>query len=131
MNPVVWFGVVFAGYVLALLVLRAFNKDTKGALIIVTAIYFGALILFQVAGCTVSRERAPWLEAGMAYEFSRTVGSNPACVVRIRQPVGFGPLEPDWLVLGYQHISSCVDQLDKATIDQVEIMAKIPLGRPR
>jgi hypothetical protein len=49
----------------------------------------------------------------------------------LRQPIGFGPLEPDWLILGYQHVSSCPDLYDSNTIDAVEIMARIPLGRPK
>lgn len=84
-----------------------------------------------ISGCAVSPERAMYMEVGFAYDTQRTVGSNPACVVRIRQPIGFGPIKPEWLVIGYQHISSCPDLRDANTIDAIEIMARIPLGRPK
>lgn len=69
------------------------------------------------------------MEVGLAADYGETVGNNPACIVRIRQPVGFGKLEPDWLILGYTHHSSCPDQHDRNVVDQVELVAKIPLGR--
>lgn len=126
-----WFLVVFVGYFLTLLVLRALNKDTMGALVLVTALYLLGLVLFSVSGCTVSPERVPYLEAGFAYDTQRTVGSNPACVVRLRQNIGFGPLPADALIAGYTHHSSCRDVFDANTIDQFEVVAKIPLGRSR
>lgn len=109
---------------------RMWNKDTKGAMLLVLVV-IALMALMVVSGCTVSPERRPWLEAGFAYDTQHTVGSDPACIVRLRQPVGFGPIQPDWLLLGYEHHSSCHDLYDRNTIDQVELVARIPLGRER
>jgi hypothetical protein len=128
MNTYQWTALVFLVFALALTAFRAWNKDTKGAFAIgIGVVLLGAL--FFVSGCTVSPERLPYMEVGMALDTQKTVGSNPACVVRIKQPIGFGKLEPDWLTIGYNHQSSCRDLNDRATVDQVEIIAKIPLGR--
>lgn len=122
-------GIVFCAFLAYFIVARILNKDNKGALLLGAIVFAAAFFLVSVAGCSVSPERRPWMEAGVAYDFQETVGGNPACVVRVRAPVGFGPLEPDWLILGYQHISSCPDLFDRATVDAIELMAKIPLGR--
>lgn len=71
------------------------------------------------------------MEAGFAYDVQETVGSNPACIVRVRAPLHFGPIPPGGLVLGYQHISSCPDVFDKNTVDAVEIMGVFKLGREK
>jgi hypothetical protein len=107
---------------------RIMNKDNIGAMKIAAGIFLLALLTLS-AGCTVAREYQPWMEAGLAYEVAGTVGNNPVCVVRLRQPIGFGKLEPDWLMIGYTHHSSCPDLNDRATVDQLEVVAKIPLGR--
>jgi hypothetical protein len=104
------------------------NKDTRGAYKVALVVILLALVAL-VSGCAVSPERRPYMEVGMAYDTQHTVGNNPQCVVRIRQPIGFGRLEPDWLTIGYQHQSSCPDQRDRNTVDAIEIVAKIPLGR--
>lgn len=124
-----WFALVVGGFLTYFAIGKIWQKDNKGAVSIALGIFLLALLLLSVTGCTVSREYQPWLETGVAYDFQETVGGNPACVVRIRQPIGFGPIEPDWLLLGYTHHSSCPDLNDKTTVDQIEIVAKIPLGR--
>jgi hypothetical protein len=90
-----------------------------------------ALLTLVLAGCAVSAERRPWIEAGMAYDFKDTVGSNPACIVRVRAPVHFGPIPPGGLIVSYTHHSSCPDLDDANTVDQVELVAKFYLGRER
>lgn len=126
-----WFGAVVAAFLAYFVSAKIWHKDNKGAVAIAILIFVVTFLVIFVSGCTVRPEYQPWLEAGVAHDFSETVGNNPACVVRIRQPIGFGPLEPDWLIAGYTHHSSCPDLHDKATVDQVELVAKIPLGRKR
>jgi hypothetical protein len=125
MSELQWAALAVGGMLGALIAIKAWNKDTKGA----TAIALGVLLagaLFVVSGCSVTPAYRPWMEIGMAYDASHTVGSDPACIVRIRQP-----LIPDRLFVGYEHHSSCRDQDDKNVIDQIEVMAKIPLGRKK
>ena len=124
-----WAIFVVCGFIAIFSIAKLWNADNRGAMLWASGIIAVCWLLLQVSGCTLSPERAPWLEAGFAYDTQRTVGDNPACIVRLRQPVGFGPLEPDWLVVGYQHVSSCPMQSDLATVDQIELVAKIPLGR--
>lgn len=125
-----WTIIVFAVFALALALFKAWNKDTRGAFLIGgLVVLFG--LLFFVAGCSVRPEYRPWMEVGMAYDFQGTVGSDPACIVRLRQPIGFGPIKPEWLLVGYVHHSSCRDQYDRNTIDQLEVTAKIPIGRSK
>lgn len=131
MNATQWTIAVVCGVALYFTVARMWNKDVKGAFGIAVGIILLAAALITVSGCTVSPAYQPYLETGFAIDTQRTVGGNPACVVRIRQPIGFGPIKPEWLVIGYQHISSCPDLRDANTIDAVEIMARIPLGRPK
>lgn len=128
MSTYQWTIIVFVVFALALVAFKAINKDTKGAFVIgIGVVLLGAL--FFLVGCSVTPARAPYMEVGMMYDFQNAVGSNPACVVRVRQPIGFGKMEPDWLTIGYHHISSCPDNADRNTVDGVELMTKIPLGR--
>ena len=128
-SSVAWMGIVFCAFLAYFIVARILNKDNKGALLLGAIVFAAAFFLVSVAGCSVSPERRPWMGAGVAYDTQSAVGHNPACVVRVRAPVGFGPIPPDWLVVGYSHQSSCPDLFDKTTVDQVEIVARIPLGR--
>lgn len=131
MEPWVWFVLVVLAFVTYFVAFGVWHKDNKGAVLIALAVFLVALALVVVTGCTTTRDYRPWLEAGVAYDFGEAVGQNPACVVRVRQPIGFGPLEPDWLIVGYAHQSSCPDLKDKEVVDQIEVVAKIPLGRRR
>lgn len=131
MSPVRWFLCVLAAFAAYFTAARLWNKDNKGAIALAVAVFLVGLLLLSVSGCTVSPERRPWLEAGLAYDTQSTVGNNPACIVRLRAPIGFGPIPPDWLIAGYTHHSSCPDLFDRNTVDQVEVVAKIPLGRSR
>jgi hypothetical protein len=126
-----WTITVVCAVALVFTIFRLWDKDVKGAFLLALGVILIAFAAISVSGCTVSREYQPWMEVGFGYDFSHTVGSDPQCIVRLRQPIGFGPLEPDWLILGYQHVSSCPDLYDSNTIDAVEIMARIPLGRPK
>jgi hypothetical protein len=128
MNPYKWALIVFIVFAIALCAFRAVNKDTRGAFTIGAGVVLLGM-LFIVAGCSVSPERRPWMEVGMGYEFAGTVGEMPQCIVRIRQPVHFGPIPEGGLILGYEHLSSCPSQKDLATIDAIELIAVIPLGR--
>ena len=107
MTVAAWTLTVIGTFAVILAAFGMVNKDTKGAFLIVVGLIVVAAVLLVISGCAVSPERRPWLEAGFAYDTQSTVGGNPACVVRVRQPIGFGPIKPEWLVLGYQHISSC------------------------
>lgn len=129
MGPGTWTLVVIGAFAAILAAAGLWNKDTRGAFAIVVGLIAMAAALFVISGCAVSPERAPWLEAGFAYDTQSTVGNNPACVVRLRQPIGLGPLKPDWLIASYVHHSSCPDVRDRNTVDQIEVVAKIPLGR--
>lgn len=131
MSGVQWTIAVVCGVALIFTAFRLWNRDTRGAFQIAVAIILLAALLITVSGCAVSPAYQPYMEVGFAHDTQRTVGSNPACVVRLRQPVGFGAIKPEWLVIGYQHISSCPDLLDANTIDAIEIMARIPLGRSK
>lgn len=131
MSALAWFGIVLAAFLVYFFAAGIFNKDNRGAVLLALAVFLLALLVFTVSGCAVSPDRRPWMEAGVAYDTQSTVGGNPACIVRVRQPIGFGPIPPDWLVIGYTHHSSCPMQTDLTTIDQIEIVAKIPLGRER
>lgn len=131
MSAMQWTIAVVCGVALVFTVFRLWNRDTRGAFQIAVAIIFLGAILLSVIGCTVSQAYQPYMEVGFAYDTQHTVGSNPACVVRLRQPIGFGPMKPEWLVAGYTHHSSCGDVIDKNTIDQLEIVARIPLGRSK
>lgn len=127
MNTLRWSLVVFGSFAILFSLFGMWNKDTKWAYLGGVLVVFAGLLF--ITGCSVSPERRPYLEVGLAYDIQHTVGNDPACIVRIRQPIGFGRLEPDWLVLGYEHHSSCPDRNDRNTIDQIELTAKIPLGR--
>lgn len=131
MSGMQWTIAVVCSVALIFTIFRLWNKDTRGAFQLAVGVILLAAILITVSGCTVSQAYQPYLETGFAYDTQHTVGRNPACVVRIRQPVGFGPIKPEWLVIGYQHISSCPDLFDANTIDAIEIMARIPLGRSK
>lgn len=127
MSNLHWTILVIAAFILATLVFwRKAKKDMFGAILGAVAIIVIAAILFTVTGCAVNPEYRPWLEAGIAKDRAQTVGSNPACVVRVRQPVW-----PGHVVAGFEHHSSCGDQDDRAEINQWEVMAIIPLGRER
>lgn len=130
MNVHRWAIIVFATFALVLTAFKAWNKDTRGAYLIGGGIVLLCL-LFLVSGCSVQPEYRPWMEVGLGYDTQHTMGSNPICIVRLRQPIHFGPIPEGWLFAGYEHISSCPDQYDRNTVDQVEIVAKIPLGRSR
>lgn len=110
--------------VLTFTVFKRAKKDMLGAIAIAVGIILVGAIFIGVTGCAVRPEYQPWLEAGLAYDRSHTVGSDPACVVRLRQPIW-----PGHIVAGFEHHSSCGDQDDRAEINQVELMAIIPLGR--
>ncbi|HRP64365.1 MAG TPA: hypothetical protein PK400_13785 [Phycisphaerales bacterium] len=129
MSAMQWTIAVVCSVALIFTIFRLWNKDTRGAFQLAVGVILLAAILITVSGCTVSQAYQPYLETGFAFDTQRTVGDNPACIVRLRQPVGFGPLEPDWLMLSYTHHSSCPMQSDLATVDQIELVAKIPLGR--
>lgn len=134
MGPGTWTLVVIGAFAAILVAAGLWNKDTKGAFAIVVGLIAIAAALLVVSGCAVSPERAPWLEAGFAYDTQSTVGGNPACVVRLRAPLGsYFPeswgIQPDWLIASYVHHSSCPDVRDRNTVDQIEVVAKIPLGR--
>lgn len=131
MSGVQWTIVVVCAVALIFTIFRLWNKDVKGAFGIAVGIILIAAALITVSGCTVSPERRPFMEVGFAYDTQHTVGSNPACVVRLRQPIGFGPVKPEWLVASYVHHSSCSDLADRNTVDQIEIAARIPLGRTK
>jgi hypothetical protein len=74
-------------------IFRLWDKDVKGAFLLALGVILIAFAAISVSGCTVSREYQPWMEVGFGYDFSHTVGSDPQCIVRLRQPIGFGPLE--------------------------------------
>lgn len=131
MSSLQWFLVVLGVFATVFTAWGMWNKDTVGAIKAAAGVFAIFLLLFFTAGCAVSPERRPWMEAGFGYDFQHTVGSDPACIVRVRAPIGFGPIQPDWLVAGYTHHSSCADFYDRNTVDQVEIVAKIPLGRDK
>lgn len=126
-HEVRWAIAVIAFFVLCTLVFwgRA-KKDMFGAITGAVVVILIASVCIFVSGCEVSPEHRPWLEAGLAYDRSGTVGSNPACVVRIREAV-----IPERIVVGFEHHSSCADQNDRGEINQLEIMAIIPLGRSK
>lgn len=128
-DSALWMAVVVVSFLAYFLARGIWHKDNKGAVAIAVGVFILAFALVTVSGCTVRPEYQPWMEAGVAYDTQEAVGHNPACVVRVRQPVGFGPLEPDWLIVGYAHQSSCPDLQDRTTVDQLEVVAKIPLGR--
>lgn len=127
MDTFKWTLFVFAMFGSIFTAFGMWNKDTRFAYLGGVLVVFAGLLF--LSGCAVSPERRPYMEVGLAYDYQGTVGHDPACIVRIRQPVGFGKLEPDWLLLSYEHHSSCPDQYDRNTIDQIELTAKIPLGR--
>ncbi len=131
MGNIAWFAAVLVAFAVIFWATGMLNKDNRGAVLLVTGVFLLALVFIVVSGCAVSPERRPWLEAGFALDTQQTVGSNPACIVRLRAPIGFGPIPSDWLVIGYQHISSCPDIADRNTVDAIEVVAKIPLGRSR
>lgn len=122
---------VVLAFALAFTLFRLWNRDTRGAFQIVAALILIFALALSISGCTVSREYQPWLEVGMAYDTQHTVGGDPVCVVRLREPIHFGPIPPGGLVASWVHHSSCPDQRDANTIDQFEITARIPLGRPK
>lgn len=127
MSNLQWTCIVVLSFVLAtLLFWRRARKDMKGAILAALAVILAGALLIVVSGCTVSREYRPWLEAGVAWDREHNVGSNPGCVVRVRQPI-----VPGRLVAGYEHHSSCGDQHDRNEINQFEVMAVIPLGREK
>lgn len=129
MSELQWIIVVLAFFFLSTVFLwwRA-RKDMLGAISASLLVLLLAALCLSVSGCTIQPERRPWMEAGVAYDIERNVGSNPACVVRVRAPIGPRGHE-DWIVAGVTHHSSCPDQDDRAEINQVEITARIPLGR--
>ncbi len=129
MNNLQWTAAVVLAFAIIFTFFRLWDRDTKGAFLIVLALIGVAAGLLVVSGCTVSPERQPYLEVGFAYDFQHTVGGNPACVVRARQPIHFGAIPPGALLLGVAHQSSCPDLRDRNTVDQIEVVAKIPLGR--
>jgi hypothetical protein len=101
------------------------NKDTRGVLIglVITILLFGAFLL--LSGCAVSREYAPRLELGMGVEVSDpVVGRDPVGIIRFNQP-----LIPGRLHLGFQHLSSIPDYRDRTSVNQVELIVTVPLGR--
>lgn len=126
-----WFLVVLTSLASYFTVTKMWNKDLKGAIGIATLVFIIGWMLISISGCTVPREYQPWLEAGVAYDTQKTVGRNPACVVGVVQPIGFGMIPPEWLAIGYHHISSCPDLFDSNTYDAIELMTKIPLGRAK
>lgn len=109
---------------------RRARKDMFGAIIGGLLVVLICAVMIVVSGCTVSPERRPWLEAGIAWDREQNVGSNPGCIVRVRQPIGPKRRE-NWLIVGFEHHSSCPDQDDRDEINQLEIVAKVPLGRRR
>lgn len=125
-----WTVIVFLVFALVLIAIKAWNRDTRGAFTIGGGVVLLGMLLI-VSGCAASPERQAYMEVGLAYDTQHTMGKNPACIVRIRQPIGFWKIPPEWLLIGYEHHSSCPDQHDRNTVDQFEIVAKIPLGRRR
>lgn len=126
MSEIHWTLYVLLAFAFVFTLMRAWNKDTRGALTLVLALIIAAFAVISVSGCTVTREYRPYMEVGMAYDFPKTVGSNPACIVRVRQPV-----LPERVTVSYTHHSSCRDLYDRNTVDQIEVTATIPLGRAR
>lgn len=127
MDTFKWGLIVFGSFAAIFFAFRLWNRDTRGAYLLGLLVLLFGLVFFS--GCAVSPERKPWMEVGLGYDVSDTVGNNPQCIVRIKQPIGFGKLEPDWLTIGYNHQSSCPDKNDREVVDSLELIAKIPLGR--
>lgn len=126
-----WMIVVIGLFVAGTLIFwRRARKDMFGAIGIGIVVILLCWLLISVSGCTVREARAPWIEAGIAYDVEHTVGRNPACILRVRQPVGPEGRE-DRVIVSVEHHSSCPDQDDRAEINQLEVVAKIPLGRHR
>lgn len=125
MSDLQWLIAVIALFLLATVTLwwRA-RKDMFGAIGAGLIVIVIAALLLTVSGCTISPEYRPWMEAGIAADRANTVGSDPACIVRVRQPV-----VPGRIVAGFTHHSSCGDQDDAGEINQWEVVAIIPLGR--
>lgn len=125
MTELQWMIVVVACFVLATVAFwwRA-RRDMFGAISASLLVLLLAALCITVSGCAVSPEYRPWMEAGIAADRANTVGSDPACIVRVRQPVW-----PGHLVAGFTHHSSCGDQQDAGEINQWEVVAIIPLGR--
>lgn len=125
MTHLQWIVAVVAAFLLATFIFwRRAKKDMLGAVAAALIVILIGGVLLIVSGCAVSPEYRPWLEAGIAADRANTVGSNPACIVRVRQPVW-----PGRIVVGFEHHSSCPDQRDRGEINQWEVMAIIPLGR--
>lgn len=131
MTELQWMIVVVACFVLATVAFwwRA-RRDMFGAISASLLVLLLAALCITVSGCAVSPEYRPWMEAGIAYDREHTVGNDPACIVRIRQPIGPSGKER-WLVVGVEHHSSCPDQTDRGEVNQIEVMAVIPLGREK
>lgn len=125
MTELQWILLVFGAFGAVFTAFKWWQKDNRGALTVAAAVIIVAALFF-VVGCSISPERRPWMEAGMAYDTQHTVGNDPACIVRIRAPV-----VPGRIIAGYTHHSSCPDLFDRNTVDQIEVMAIIPLGRRR
>jgi hypothetical protein len=129
MKTVTWTVTVIAVFLAATFIwFKRAKKDMLGAITIAVGIILAAAAFLVISGCAVAPERAPWLEAGFAHDRQGTVGGNPACIVRFRQPIG-PPGKEDWLLVSAVHHSSCPDQDDRGEINQLEVTAKIPLGR--
>lgn len=126
MSEIQWIVCTFLLFIALFTIMRWWQKDNKGALMLALAVVIVAALLISVSGCAVSPEYRPWMEAGIAYDTQETVGNNPACVVRVRQPV-----IPERLIVSYTHHSSCPDLRDRNTVDQLEFISIIPLGRKR
>lgn len=132
LNNVQWFLVVMGVFLVGFILWGKWNRDNKGAVLWAIGIFALLFFLLSVSACTTTEARRPWLEAGVAYDTQGTVGGNPACIVRLRANLGdYVGLAPDRIIGGYTHHSSCPDLADANTIDQFEIVAKIPLGRSR
>lgn len=105
------------------------NKDLRGALALIALIL---LVGWLLIGCSVAPEYRPRLEAGFGYELDKSkpvVGRDPVGVARVRQPVYVHPSGFE-LFGEYLHLSSIPDEKDKNTVDQIELMFSIPLGKP-
>ena len=129
MTDLQWTAAVVAAFLAATCLLwRRAKKDMLGAITLSLLLVMLAAVLLVVSGCTISQARRPWMEAGIAWDREGAVGHNPACIVRVRAPIGPRGRE-EWIVAGFTHHSSCPDQHDRGEVNQIEITATIPLGR--
>lgn len=106
------------------------NKDFKGALLIVGLVIVVGFLLF---GCAVPLEYRPRIEAGFGIELDRdkpVMGRDPVGVARVNQTIWRHEPTKFELFGEYLHLSSVPDNDDLNTVDQLNLMFRLPLGKP-